>query len=92
MQKAIDGGSGALPVIEVGQGGQSTQHHRAHQQGDRPRAVDIAQLGGLGAVEDRVERCGVLLGDPFAQGGNRGTVGGPGLTRFRQLLQVSTER
>ena len=79
VQEAVDGGPRAFAVVEIGQGGQPTQHHRAHQQRDRPRAVDIAEFGGLGAVEDRVERRGVLLGDTFAQRGDRRAVGGAGL-------------
>ena len=67
MQEAVDRGPRAFAVVEVRQGGQPPQHQRADQQRDRPGAVDLAELGGLRAIEDGVERRRVLLGDTFAQ-------------------------
>jgi cytochrome P450 len=36
VQEAVHGSPRAFAIVEVGQGGQPPQHHRAHQQRDRP--------------------------------------------------------
>ena len=72
IEETVDGGVRAFAVIEFRQRGQAPKHQRADQQGDRPGSVDVTQLGGLRAVEYDIERRRVLLGDAFAQCGDRG--------------------
>ena len=92
VQETVDGRERALAVVEIGQGGQAPQHQRADEQRDGPGSVDLTQLGGLRAVENGVERRRVLLGDAFAQCGDRRAVGGVAVTRFWQLFQVAPQR
>ena len=62
VQKPVDGRARALAIVEVGQRREAAQNQRADQQGDGPRPVDLTQFGGgLGAVENGVERRSWLL-------------------------------
>lgn len=92
VEEAVDRRQRAFAVVEIGQGGQAAEHQGSDEHGDRPGSVHLAQLGGLRAVEDDVERLRVLLSDPLAQGGDRRAVGIGAVPGFGQPLQVTPQR
>src|SRR6202007_725648 len=91
IKETVDDRIGTFAVIEIRQCGQAPKHQGGDQQRDGTRPVDLTQFRGLRAIEYSVEWRRVLLRDALPQGGDRGAVGGPGVTRLWQLFEIAPQ-